>query len=70
MLALHAILEATGVRRIALVTPYLDEVQEQMVTNYLAAEYEIAAERHLGISENFAFSEIPGSEIAAMARAV
>ncbi len=70
MLALNAILDATEARRFALVTPYIDAVQEQIVTNYTAAGYTIAAERHIGISENFAFSEIPAHDIAAMTRAV
>ncbi|WP_089937958.1 maleate cis-trans isomerase family protein [Candidatus Entotheonella palauensis] len=52
MQALNAILDATGARRIALVTPYIDAVQKQIVVNYVAAGYRIAAERHLGISEN------------------
>lgn len=70
MMALNAILDATDARRFALVTPYLDEVQEKIVANYTASGYTIAAERHLGISENFAFSEIPAAEIAGMVRAV
>ncbi|ETW98716.1 MAG: Asp/Glu/hydantoin racemase [Candidatus Entotheonella factor] len=70
MQALNAILDATEVRRFALVTPYIDAVQEHIVTNYMAAGYTIAAERHIGISENFAFSEIPGADIADMVRAV
>ncbi len=70
MMALNAILDATGVRRFALVTPYLDDVQEHIIANYTAGGYHIAAERHLGISENFAFSEVPAAEIAGMVRAV
>ncbi len=70
MQALNAILDATEARRFALVTPYIDAVQEQIVANYTAAGYTIAAERHIGISENFAFSEIPGQDIADMTRAV
>ncbi len=70
MMALNAILDATEARRFALVTPYLDEVQEKIVANYTAGGYTIAAERHLGIRENFAFSEVPASKIAGMVRAV
>ncbi len=70
MLALNAILDATAARRFALVTPYIDAVQDQIMANYRAAGYTIAAERHIGISENFAFSEIPSHDIAAMVRAV
>lgn len=70
MMALNAILDATHAKRFALVTPYLDEVQEKIVANYVACGYTIVAERHLGISENFAFSEIQAPEISGMVRAV
>ncbi len=70
MLAMNAIMDATQVKRFALVTPYIDAIQEKIVENYVGSGYTIAAERHIGISENFAFSEIPAQDITAMARAV
>ncbi len=70
VLALNEIFEATDVRRFALVTPYLEEVQRKIVANYAAAGYECVSERHLGERGNFAFSEVSEQAIAAMVRAV
>ena len=42
VLALNEIFTKTGVRRFALVTPYLDEVQERIVANYQAAGFDCA----------------------------
>lgn len=69
MLAVNAVLDATGVRRVGLITPYRDDVQAKIIANYTAAGYHITAERHSGIAENFAFAEIAPADIAAMARA-
>jgi maleate isomerase len=51
VLALNEILERTGVRRFALVTPYLDDVQAAILRNYAAAGVECVAERHLGLRD-------------------
>lgn len=69
MLALNQILSKTAARRFALVTPYNDEVQRKIIDNYQASGFRVIAERHSGISENFAFSEIAPEDITAMARA-
>jgi maleate isomerase len=70
MLALQKILARTGARRIGLVTPYRGDVQARIVENFRAIGVECIAERHLDISENFAFAEIDGATIATMTRAV
>lgn len=70
MLALNLILTRTDARQFALVTPYRDDVQRAIVDNYRAEGFDVVAERHSGITENFAFSEIPPQDVAAMARAV
>ena len=70
MLALNDILAARGVRRLGLVTPYTDDVQARIVANYAALGIETVSERHLGISENFAFAEVRPETIAAMVREV
>lgn len=66
MLALNEILEATGRKRFAIVSPYLDEIQERMVANYNAAGFEVVAERHLNDRGNFSFSEITEERIQRM----
>jgi maleate isomerase len=66
MLALNDVLERTGARRIAFVTPYRDDVQARIDANYTAAGYSVAAERHLGLQDNFSFAEIPQDRIREM----
>jgi len=70
VLALNEIFERTGVRRFGLVTPYRDDVQARIVGHYRAAGFECAAERHLGIQDNFAFSEVSADVIRGMTREV
>ena len=70
MLAINQALAAAGVERIALVTPYIDQVQERIVANYAEAGFRCVAERHTGVSVNYDFAEVADSEIAAMVRAV
>ena len=63
MLALNEILETTGRKRFAIVSPYLDEIQQKMVANYTAAGFEVVAERHLNDRGNFSFSEVTEAQI-------
>jgi maleate isomerase len=70
MLALNEILERTAVRRIGFVTPYLDDVQARIVANYASLGVGCAAERHLGVSDNFSFSEVSEGQIREMTRQV
>ena len=70
MLALNEILEITGAKRLGFVTPYLDDVQARINANYQKAGYTIVAERHLGIQDNFSFSEISADQMRAMTREV
>jgi maleate isomerase len=52
------------------VTPYTDDVQARIVENFRREGYECAAERHLGISVNFDFSEVEADAIERMIREV
>ena len=70
MLALNEILERTGARRLGFVTPYLDDVQARINANYEKAGYTVVADRHLGIQDNFSFSEIGADQIRTMTREV
>lgn len=70
VLALNEIFEKTGVRRFGLVTPYLDEVQAAIVGNYAREGYTCVAERHLGLQDNFSFSEVGAGQLHAMVREV
>jgi maleate isomerase len=68
VLALNEIFAMTGVKRFALVTPYLDDVQAAIIKNYAAAGLQCVAERHLAKRDNFSFSEVSADEIRAMVR--
>lgn len=61
-------LRALGARRIALVTPYLRPLAEQVV-NYLEAEdFEVADWRALEVADNAEVGCIPGDRVLAAAR--
>lgn len=70
VLALNEIFVATGVTRFGLVTPYRDDVQQAIVGNYRKAGFECVAERHLGIQDNFSFSEVGADQLRTMLREV
>jgi len=70
VLALNEIFRATGVTRFGLVSPYLDDVQQKIVANYARSGFECAAERHLGLQDNYSFSEVSADQLRAMAREV
>lgn len=70
VLALNEIFRATGVERFGLVSPYLDDVQQRIVANYARSGFECVAERHLGLQDNFSFSEVSAERLCAMVREV
>lgn len=70
MLALNEVLAATGVRRLGLVTPYIDPVQNRIIANYAALGYVCEADPGLGIQENYAFAEVTGEVLSGMIRSV
>ncbi len=70
MKALNVILAQTNVQRFGLVTPYTSDVQAKIINNYHDAGFIVCDERHSGIAENFAFSQIAVDTIAGMVREV
>jgi maleate isomerase len=70
MLALNEIFERTGAKRLGFVTPYLDDVQARINANYGKAGYTVVADRHLGIQDNFSFSEISAGQLKTMTHEV
>ena len=70
VLALNEVLQATGVQRLGLVTPYRDDVQAAIVRNYASISIDCVAERHLRLQDNFSFSEVSAEDIHAMVRDV
>ncbi|ATJ84006.1 aspartate/glutamate racemase family protein [Halomonas beimenensis] len=70
VLALNEALGRTGVTRLGLVTPYLDDIQDAIFANYRAEGIEVVAERHLNDRGNFSFSEYDEATLAGMVREV
>ena len=70
MLALNEILEQRNVKKLGYVTPYLDDVQARILDNYGKLGIACQGERHLGLQDNFSFSEVPVSQLEAMTRDV
>jgi maleate isomerase len=70
MLALNEILQQRNVTRLGYVTPYLDDVQARILGNYAGLGIVCQGERHLGLRDNFSFSEVPVSQLETMTHEV
>jgi maleate isomerase len=66
MLALNEILQKTGAKRVGFVTPYLDDVQARINANYGKAGFEVVADRHLNMQDNFSFSTVTADQMRTM----
>jgi maleate isomerase len=66
IIAINTLLRRMNAQRLALVTPYTDDVQAKIAANYEAAGFACVAERHAGLQDNFAFAGLPRAEIEAM----
>ena len=70
VLALNEVLAARGARTLGLVSPYVSEVQQRIVDNYRGIGIECVSERHLGLSENSAVSEVEPDTLRGLLREV
>ncbi|MDP6691193.1 MAG: aspartate/glutamate racemase family protein [Alphaproteobacteria bacterium] len=70
ILANNDLFRRHGVKKFALVTPYTDDVQARILDNYRADGFDCIAERHLGISDNYSFSEVTEDQVEEMCREV
>ncbi len=59
-LSLRRLFNERGMRRIALVSPYTEDVAAQIVGNYAGAGISIIASRNSGLADNFSFAELLG----------
>jgi maleate isomerase len=66
ILAINTLLRRMNVQRLALVTPYTDDVQAKIAANYETAGFACVAERHSGLQDNFSFAEMASADIEAM----
>ena len=58
VLALNELLALRDIRRLALVTPYTEDVQQRIVANYRGLGVDVVAERHLDICVNYDFAGV------------
>jgi maleate isomerase len=70
VLGINAALQGLGARRLAIVTPYLADIQARIVANYEAAGFDVVAERHLDDPGNYSFAEHDEPCIEALIREV
>lgn len=68
--ALNERLERDRVRKLGLVSPYIDEVQRFIVENYRAAGIDCSAEAHLGLTVNHEFGLVEPETLAGLLRDV
>lgn len=68
-LALRDALRLAGARRLALVTPYLAEVQAAIIANLTREGFEVTAERHLEDPGNYSFALHDAATIGALMEA-
>ncbi|CAI6098283.1 hypothetical protein V2G26_000866 [Clonostachys chloroleuca] len=58
VLALNKAMELFGLKELGLVTPYTDDVQEQIIKTYKTINIDCSKERHVGLSKNSSFANI------------
>lgn len=66
VLALQEIFGARNVTQFGLVTPYTDDVQAKITTNFSQQGFHCIAEQHLNLQVNFSFAEVDAEKISAM----
>ena len=70
VLAFRDLFRRLGNARIGLVTPYTADVQERIMANWRSQGLNCVAERHLSLSDNFSFAEVPEVEVARLCEEV
>lgn len=63
VLALNELIKKNNIERIALVTPYLGDVQNKIIENYHSMGVHCVAEVHFEERDNYAFSEFSEADI-------
>ena len=66
VLTMVDLLRRKGQQRIGLVTPYTDDVQARIVTNFKAEGIDCVSERHLSLSDNFSFALVERARLDQM----
>ncbi|MBI3514021.1 MAG: aspartate/glutamate racemase family protein [Proteobacteria bacterium] len=68
--AIETVFRATGVKRVALVTPYAGRYQRKIIEVFAREGLTCVAEVGAGLTDNFSFCQVPDAEIARMIRTV
>jgi maleate isomerase len=56
--------------RIGLVTPYTADVQQRIMANWRSQGLNCVTERHLSLTDNFSFAEVPETDVARLCEEV
>ena len=70
VLALNRALQAFGIQRLGLVSPYLPDVQAKIIANYAALGIDASCESHLSLQDNFSFAEVSEATLDRQVNAV
>jgi maleate isomerase len=70
VLAYRDLFRQLATARIGLVTPYTADVQDRIMTNWHSQGLNCVAERHLSLTDNFSFAEVPEAEVARLCEEV
>lgn len=66
ILALNELMQKLAVKKLAIVSPYMLDVQQCIINNYRAAGVETTAHRHLNITVNHRFALVPPEQLLAL----
>ncbi len=70
VLAFDALYKAMGVKRLGLVTPYIEDIETRMITNYAARGIEVVSTARLDDKGNYSFATYPPEQVGAMVEQV
>ncbi|AUC51724.1 Asp/Glu/hydantoin racemase [Sagittula sp. P11] len=70
ILAYDTLFRAMNVRRLGVVTPYIEDIETRMIANYAAQGIEVTATRRLDDKGNYSFATYPAARVGAMVEEV
>jgi len=70
VLTLNEILRMNSIKNFGLVTPYLEDIQKRIISNYKESGFNCVGERHLNDKGNYSFSEYSPELIGELIREV
>lgn len=70
ILAYDTLFRALGVKRLGVVTPYIDDIERRMIANYNAQGIEIVSTARLDDKGNYSFATYPPEQVGAMVQQV